>query len=212
MRLECKRAAKPCGESAHEVRYLTIRFHGLALEPAAGPGPFPLEHRAKVQKFKKDRGYNANRPQAHIVALVVDGAGLLHLHKASLFEQGDSPLTTALADAGVTDDGLHVYVDKTIFQRGGSKAKRGKVKVGQDCFDNDLASLPALGTSFPVRVRLEQLAFLWMVVPRLCAFRCQREDARQSAFAFPDGSDRGKVGMLRVMAATVAGHISTPRG
>ena len=62
--LECEGVAKPFGHAAHQVRYLAVRFHGLALEPVAGLGPFPLEHRPKVQKFKKERGHNANCPEA----------------------------------------------------------------------------------------------------------------------------------------------------
>lgn len=60
---------------------------GSALQLFGGPGSFSLEHRPKVQKFKKECGHNANRPQAHIVALVVDGAGLLYLHKPASFSR-----------------------------------------------------------------------------------------------------------------------------
>jgi hypothetical protein len=102
-----------------------------------------VEHRPKVQKYKKERGHNANSPKAHIVTLVVDSAGLLHLHKACFFKQGNGPFTTPLADAGVSDDGSHIYVDKAVFQRGRSQAEGCKVKVRQDCFNDNLASLTA---------------------------------------------------------------------
>ena len=83
-----------------------MRFSGSELEPLCGSGSFSLEHWPKVQKFKKERGHNADCPKAHIVALIVDCAGLLHLHKARFFEQSNSPFTTALADTGIT--GRHI--------------------------------------------------------------------------------------------------------
>lgn len=135
--------AKSSGHAAHQVRHFAVRFHGLSLVPAAGSGSFHLEHGPKVQKFKKERCHNAGCPKTHIVALVIDGAGLLHLHKASLFQQDYGPFTTPLTDAGITDDGSHVYVDETILYGRRSKAKRGKVKMGEDCFNDNLASLPA---------------------------------------------------------------------
>ena len=107
---------------------------------------------------------------------------------------------------------VRIYVDKAAFQRWRTKAEGSKVKVGQDCFNDDLASLPPFGAGFPVRVRLEQFAFLWMIVPRLCAFSGKREYTGQSAFTLSDGLDRGKAWILRGMSATVPGHISTPRG
>ena len=64
-------------------------------------------------------------------------------------------------------------------------------------------------TALPDAVRLEQLTFLWMVVPCLCAFSGKRKDTRQSAFTFPDGFGRGKVRILRVMSAAIPGHIAT---
>lgn len=141
MWLDCECRAKSCGHSAHEVGQLALRLPGPALQLFGGPGSFPLEHRAKIQKFKKERGHNADGSQTHIVALVVDGAGLLHPHKARLFQQGYGPLTTPLADTRITNDGSHVYVDEAIFKRWCTQAKRSKVKVGQDSLYDDLTRL-----------------------------------------------------------------------
>ena len=74
-------------------------------------------------------------------ALVVDSARLLYLHKTRLFQQGNSPFAPALADAGITDYGSHVYVDEAILQRGRTQAERSKVKVGQDSLNDDLTRL-----------------------------------------------------------------------
>ena len=139
--LACECRAKPFGHSAHEVCQLALCFSGPALQLFSGSGSFPLEHWAKIQKLKKECGHNADCPKAHIVALVVDGAGLLHLHKACLFQQGDSPLITPLADTGITGYGSHVYVDEAIFKRRCSQAERSKVKVGQDSLYDDLTRL-----------------------------------------------------------------------
>lgn len=135
--------AKPFGHSTHEVGQFALSFSGLALEPLCGSGSFSLEHWPQVQKFKKERGHNADCPQTHIVALVVDGAGLLHPHKASLFQQGYGSFTAALTYTGITGNGSHVYVDEVILKRMRSKAKRRKIKMGQDSLNDDLTRLTA---------------------------------------------------------------------
>ena len=104
-------------------RMKSVSFPDRALQSLRGSGSFSLEHWAKVQKFKKERGHNADSPQTHIIALVVDGAGLMHLHEASFLEQRDGPLTTPLADTSIANYGSHVNVFEAIFQRRRSQAK-----------------------------------------------------------------------------------------
>lgn len=103
-----------------------------------GSGSFSLEHRAEAEKFKKETGHNADCPQS-LVALVVDSTTrLLHVHKARFFKQGNGQLTTALADAGISDYGSHVNVDESGIERWRTKTERGKIKVGQDCLNGTI--------------------------------------------------------------------------
>ena len=163
---------------AHEVRELAVCPLSFAAEPFRCPGAFPVQHGAKAQPFKQRLCHHSDGPAAVILALVILHTGLGHFHESGFFEDGDRPLTTALTDAGIPHDGAHINVDKAAGERRSAQTHRSKVKVGQDCFQDDLTGLTAFRAGTSVRVRLQGRAFLWMVEPCLCPLCGQRQNTR----------------------------------
>ena len=203
---------KPLRDAAHKLGQFGIGLLRLFLECCCGSPALHSQHGAKTQPIEQCLRHHADRPAAEVQAFIILHPGLRHLHKSGFFEDRNGPLTTALADTRFSHDGAHIYVNKTTEVRRSAQTHGSKVKVGQDCFQNDLTGLTAFRAGASVRMRLQGRAFLWMVEPYFCAFRRQRQDARQAAFAFSYRPGRGKVRIIRVMPATMPGHISTPRG
>lgn len=199
------------GNPAHQVKQLAIGPLRPVLDSCGCLPAFLFQHGAKVQPFKENCFHDSDRPAAVVAALFILYSGLFNLQESGFFQQHNSPLDPALTDPGGCHKCLHVNVDEAIIQGWRSKAQGAKVKMRENGFNDDLQGFTALASNGPLRP-LEWRTLGRIFVPRLCPLSGQRQDARQAAFAFSDGVGRGKLGVLRVMAATIAGHISTPRG
>lgn len=128
---------------AHKVRELAVQLLSFTPKPLRRLCPLPVQHGAKPQPLKQRIRHHADGPAAEVVAFFVLGARLRHLHESRFLEQGNGPLDSALADAGIPHDGAHVDVDKSAGGRGNAQAHGSKVKVAQNRFQHDLTGLTA---------------------------------------------------------------------
>jgi hypothetical protein len=190
---------------SHQIRELAIRLYGLPAQSFRGFGPFPPEHGAKVEEFKKRFPNNPDGAQTDVFPMLIEFARLPDFHQPGLLEIGNSAFATPLPDAGRRDKRFHVHVHKAVVQGGCSKAQGRQIKKGERRFNDDLIGFAPFGSDLPI-APVQGMAFLRMAIPCLRPFRRQRKDARQAPSAFTDGLCRYKPGMRRVMPATVPAH------
>jgi len=202
---------KPLCDAAHKCAQFGVGLLRLSMECCGSSPALPGQHGAKAKPIKENVFNDSYGAASVVFAKVVLLSRLRDLDEPGFLQEVNGSFNPALADSSSFHNGGHVHVDEAMLQGRGAKAKGGQVKMGQDAFNDDLKSFPALTSDFATRA-VKGLAFGWMFIPCLCPLGGKREDTRQAAFAFPDGFGRGKFGVLRVMAAPIAGHISTPRG
>jgi hypothetical protein len=119
------------------LRYMARVKNGLLTQPIGQENyldTLHLEHCPRARSSKKEAGPNVDSPEGSIVALVIDGMGLLYFHKFSLVEPGHSPLAVTLANAGIFDYRL---IGQTAKLTQGSSTKDNKelssIHRGRSC-------------------------------------------------------------------------------
>ena len=199
------------GQATHEVGQFAVGPLRPALEPGGGLPALSLQHRAKIQPFKEGCPYHTDGPAAVVVALIILRPGLGDFQKTGFFQQGYGSFNPALTDPGCGHQGFHVDVNEAMIHGWRAETEGGQIQMRQDGLNDDLQSLTAFAADSAL-CSLEWRALARMLVPGLCPFRRQRQNARESAFALPDRMGRAEAWPFWIVAATVSGrgaHFST---